>query len=338
MYKDDYNIIIQTIKGDIPIQDIIPGDKVYDFQTSDELEIIGVKRFRMDDIYRVDFTDKRFSYFSRTELIYIGELLKRTNDIIKYRNQSLKNSQYNMKSFVGNLKSFPIDYYKNRTIQPLQPDPYISGAFFMHGNFDNQYINLPITRAQATPFLFSKYHITFANKLESNMLFFRFEGFDQDSVITWREFYPDDVLPQIGFYIPLRYMRSSINDRWQFIRGAFDLAYDSQLCKNTLSIKLPYSDRLYELQKMLWSLGVFSVINKEILTVHTNPTNYPGFFYNVKIANEMHRLNLFIRNCPEFKLQISNITWQSMNRIPRLVTNKPNQIYLMDNFLTRITY
>jgi hypothetical protein len=129
------------------------------------------------------------------------------------------------------------------------------------------------------------------------------------------------------------YNTSFIN-RWKFIRGVFDTGYDLDIFPNSCSILHKKIDRLKFVQKILWSLGVISNIkynDQYILNVLSSPESFPSFFYNINYIEKMFE----IMNQNKFKLQIASINPHNQGYSKGLILNKPNSLYLTNNFLPR---
>lgn len=322
-FEDRIDIIIQTQRGDIPLSNTNIGDIVYNYETGDELEIKGFTTSDIEDVYEAEYTDGRKAYYRYSELIYKGD-----------------------------IQQYPIEYNKNRIVHPLTPDSYITGALIIYGKNDDKYLNLPLDRTAVNSLFAHKYQLNYGDKLGNNRVYFSYDGKSRDDLITWKEFFPDYL-----FYgrtknprnpiVPLEYRRASIDDRWQFIRGVFDMGFDEKLFPDSCSIGHESERSLLAVQEILWSLGILSTIiydpnllslNKRgweyRLDIQGNYNGYPGFFYDISSLEKMLKKQKIIQ---KFKLQLKSIKWYTRAYSSNIILEKPNMIYLTGNFLPRIS-
>lgn len=348
-FDDKIPIMVQTHRGNISIDDVIPGDVVYDFFTSEELVVMSLANHGIEDTYRIRYSDGREDFYQSRELIYNGIEAITVEDFLRklklfYMDNPL--SEWDKKIDVN-----PITYNQNVVVNPVFPDPYIAGALLIHGNFDHEWANLPLDRSAANPAMAHKYHLNFANLTRPNTVFFRFNGSPPESIITWKEFFPKypTLFSNELFFIPDEYMRASINDRWQFIRGAFDVGYNRHFFPESCSAAAIYEIRLQELQKMLWSLGIISTVRYDPglpvargrryrIDVHEPRVHYPRFFYHVDIMSRHMVQDRRIQvNHPLLNLHIKGIKRFNRSASSSLVLDRPRRAWLSGNFLPRIS-
>jgi len=342
-FEDYVPIIVQTRKGDVPIEDIHVGDIVYGFETGEEYEVQSVIDSFQDVVYEVTYNDGRVEYYREFELIYTGDTFINLATLFK-QDDPLGNASMD-------LKPHQIDYTKNIVVESLSPDPYIAGALLIHGNRREKYLNLPLDRFAANQHFAHKYQLNYGNRLENNMVFFSYNGAPDDRLITWEEFFPNSIMDRTkdSFLIPSEYQRASVDDRWQFIRGVFDIGYTKDMFLYGCGIANVSENRLTEVQKILWSLGVLSTITYDPrlpaargrefrLDLQIDPNTYPRFFYYIDFIEDMI-LNeqRFVRRDPEFKLRFRSAKLYGRGYAKNLVLDKPQALYLTSNFLPRIS-
>lgn len=153
------NII--THKGIVSIANANIGDKVYEYNTGKMMEIRGIVKSKCTDILQVSFSDKRTDLRTHDELLPSGK-----------------------------IKLSPLEFNPGKIKDPLNPDPYISGALFIYGDYKSKYINLPLDMDEVNNEFAHKYNLDYASKLDENRVYFSFNHKPNDP-ITWSEFYPD---------------------------------------------------------------------------------------------------------------------------------------------------
>lgn len=354
-----FPVIVQTQRGNIPIDNLNVGDVVYSYESGRELEILGFTNYD-ENIYKVEYNDGRFSYNTGRELD-------------RMKNMSISQNY--------------IDYNKKKIVNPLYPDPYIAGALLIYGDQTDPYLNLTTDNSNINNFFSNKYQLNYADEVSDNgKSYFRYNGDSVDKKITWEEFFSNYVLlgrqenTKDSSIVPLEYHRSSISDRLKFLRGVFDMGYDKELFPNGCGIAHTSKDNLLEVQKILWSLGILSTItydqtvpclmkvdkistdtpmlidDRVIVNVNIEfkipenykgrdyrlyilgkQSNYPGFFYNVDSIENMIGNSYKTQKYLKFKLQIKSVKFQSKVRATNILLNKPYVAYLTDNFLPKIS-
>lgn len=345
---------IQTRNGIIPIEKATVGDIVYEYKSGKELEIKQIIQSDIDDVYKIKYTDGRISCHMYSDLVFTGDIITDVKTLLNRDQYSLKrNPEHNSRSYVGNIVQYPMEY-KYPISTPLFPDPYITGALLTYGEFNDPYINLPLDRRSADQLFAHKYHLNFADKLGNNKVYFRFDGNSGDQLITWNEFFPHyDIYAtsrnSFSPMIPIEYTRASLNNRWQFIQGVFDIGYSIDMFPGSVGIAHINEIKLLEIQKMLLSIGVLSKISYDPnlplaqgrnyrLDIIGKYDGYPGFFYDINnIERALLNDTRLIKHDPDFKLQMSSIEWLTMGYIYNIVLDQPNMLYMTDNFLPRVS-
>jgi hypothetical protein len=351
---DRIPITVQTQRGTIAIEDINIGDMVYDYKTGKKIEVLDLEVTEKSDVYEIVYSDNRKGYYHYHEPIFLGDGVSNICTLLKMHDKSFMDDPINPKIYRGNIKQYPIDYNLDMLISPLSPDPYIAGALIIYGNYESEYINLPLDKDAANNLFAHKYQLNYAEKLDKNTVYFAYNGTSRTKVITWNEFFP-----LYNFYgksknkgdpiIPLEYLRASINDRWQFIRGVFDIGYSKYTFPDEIGISHSSRKNLRTVQDVLWSLGILSIINynpnlRDIgdrvwhLTIVGEMDGYPGFFYNYDSIEHVIQNDTRVDKLhKDFILQIQLIRKYCKAYSTNLVLETPNAVYLTGDFLPRIS-
>ena len=373
-------IKVQTERGDVPIEQITVGDIVYEYNTGRPYEVLDiVEEDRM--MHRAKYNDGRIMYYSEGEL-----------DILR----SIQPSQECVR-------------FGKRIANPLQTDAYTAGAFLVYGDRNDEYMNLPFDISCVNIHFGNLYNIEFDNTIPVNgKRYYRFKGSPEGTRIKWTEFFPNlnsgtivnanmntsvsnlgseggtvGVDIDIHYYgpnastslIPLEYQRARIVDRMKFIRGVFEMGYDRLTFPEDCGIAHWDKTFLEEVQKMLWSLGILSVIeyDEETATgyhpvVTTNESRLesgggsvtvnieykpnegrfwqlyvvgksavePGLFYNIETIENMLDSKFRTWKYVKMKFRINSIKEIVQQKTPRLIFQKPYLQYFTDNFLPKI--
>ena len=273
-----YKVI--TTKGIVPITNVHIGDKLYEYGTGDPIEVKDIITTDCKNGVRLTFTDGRSEIYGCCEYVPVGVLVQ-AKDIVD-------------KHIDGVFYLYEVEFDRKRITEPLYPDPYVVGAFFMYGDYSDEYLNLPMGRYEANNNISHKYNIDYFPTIGNGKVYFQWKGKNTDHRITWKEFFS-----KYDFYakdkcgvqppIPLDYMFGWKNDRVQFIRGAFDLGYHPELNPDRVAVNHWSKERLEWLQWMVWSMGIPAEIVeypeyndgkvKYQLNVLGVGDRYPGFFY-----------------------------------------------------------
>lgn len=341
-------IYVQSQKGVVPIDDLVFGDTLYEYGTGNELKVLSIGNSEQDMIYNVEYSDGRSQIYRAKDRVFTGNKIVEARDIFG-------------KEGFPEISLRPIELFRSPVTRPLYPDPCIAGALIIFGRYDTPYINLPLDRNGVNQLFAHKYNLDYADKLEDNTTFYAYNGADKSKPITWKEFFP-----YYDFYvrtrlqssplIPVEYTRSSINNREKFIRGVFDIGYNQDMFPDNVGIASNSEQRLEEVQKILWSLGVPSKISYDPnlpldrgriyrLDVIGKYDGYPGFFYDINnIRKQIRNDNVIKRPISDFKMKITRVGHVHSNGclitkgyLRNVVLNKPQALYVTDNFLPRVS-
>lgn len=334
---------IQTHRGDVDINHMCIGDIVYDFNSGQEHTVRAVKKSRVEDIYQVDYSDGRSIITRETELVYAGGMITCVRGLLE---EMQKNKGYRTNPQFGEIKQQPIDYNMNKIVPPLEPDPYAAGALIMHGNMNSKYINLPWLGVETNSYFLNKYKLIHGYEKNGYVSFFTYKGDISDKRIEWTEFFPRYSLMNISD----EYKRASIEDRWKFVRGAFDIGYNTKTFPDDVGMICRSLSRLLNFQKLLWSIGIISTIRRYIdreqdihdirylLEVHCDPELYPNFFYHQSYTEYFLEKNQKLnRRSPILKLRIQNIQKIGRGYSKRIVLDNIGTKFLTDNFLPKVS-
>lgn len=320
MIKFDYGFqsMIQTQHGIIPINYIEIGDKVYSYESGKELEVLGVSH-RDEDIYEIEYNDGRISYNTGRELKYLDKLV---------------------------LYQRYIDYGKKIT-NPLYPDPYITGALLIYGDVNDPYLNLPSDCIEVNNLFAHKYQLTYGGTISAEgKSYFRYIGDGINKLITWEKFFENYTFSanqetyEDPPLIPLEYQRASITDRLKFIRGVFDVGYNKSIFVGNCGITHTSEEKLLEVQKILWSLGILSSMSDNDgyqLHVLGKHSMYPGHFYDIDSIEDLIKNEYAEHKYLKFKLQIKSVKFLTRIRTSDILLHKANMAYLQENFLPKIS-
>ena len=252
--------------------------------------------------------------------------------------------------------------------------------FLIYGNYDYEYINLPLEMFKKVPeTLEYKYNIEAdLSSDKDGIVLFKYRN--TDHYIRWEEFmklnYVDPShIPEKLFdtYVisrrvdsdifPKEYINGSISDRAKMVQGIFDFGYDKDIYPYTVTITHESKDRLKEVMKLLWSLGIPSRIeyitrNRYKLSILGPLKNYPGFFYYINNIESMimhsdiyyklnsktpHEFGMRIKSIEEIiNDKILPIETRVMHRMYENVTcgillDKPKVLYVTENYLPKVS-
>ena len=325
---------VLTNKGVLDVKDIIPGDYVYEYKTGEMIKVLGIS-----NPVRGFFTDIQYSNGIIKTILNSDKIFNGKNIV-------------NINSFEKNINNkisfYPVTFHNNIT-SILNPDPYVAGALFIYGDFNDKYLNLPSDMLNIIDVLVYKYHIEVLNIIDSKVHFIFKDN--TNSPITWEDFFGNNIRELINEsdykFIPNKYFYSLIKDRIQLIRGIFDTGYNPSVFHNgEIGINVYDYRKLYTVQYLLLSLGIISHIeifdhdmNKKSsqLTIHGKYYGYSGFIYNIenmiKLIN--HKLITADKSFYIEKIYPSDILGLKYIHVymSNLILEKPNTVYLDNNFL-----
>lgn len=344
-----YRIKVLTSDGVKPIDEVNIGDKVYEYGTGNLLEVTGIMKHKPSTVYYVAYSDGRCTMFLENEPYFDGY------QIIK--------DGFNNESKV-NIIQHPIEFNKDKVVNPLPLDPYLAGPLFIYGDYTIPLMNLPYYPYHHTNKLNEEYleSLSFIQTIydidDKILILFKDINDKGECHITWNElcnkynmneFYKDKITQ-----IPIEYAQSSFNDREKFIRGIFDIGCTPDVFDDGLGIIGSNENMMKEVQRVLLSLGILSrltyspVLNRirgyefrlDIIGHHST---YPGLSYNLGTITEMIELSRKFMNGGQGSATASCVDINMIKALPikgcmyNLYLEKPNQIYLDYNYLPRVS-
>lgn len=337
----DYSVL--TNRGIVSINDVNIGDYVYEFNTGRKIMVKGLEQSDLAPVYQVIYNDGRSKFFLENQMIYTGKMVCMVDEAAKMKHEEF-----------GSINPKRIEFDQNPVIEGL--DPYTMGMLYAFGDFTDTLVNLPISGNQASRLLSEKYTFIDVGEIGHEKCCFRYH--DSYKNITWRELlnFGDDVVPaEFLKDIPYAYMYTTVKNRIQFITGIFDFGFDyDTVFRKSVGIIGNDLNRLQEIQRMLWSLGVVSCSdynrNMSILTginymLSIYPTaennGYPKFFYNVEKINRFLTEDNAIDNAqvqnfevkPKFFKRIGTRKKWAYN----LVLEEPQAIFITKNYLPHVS-
>lgn len=365
----DYNFItcrVHTQRGLVFMDELLPGDTLYEYGTGNPHKVVQLVKLNPVQLYNLNFTDGRNLTVREDEIIFNG-----VNKI------NLYDLMYHY-----NFPSYPLYEFnpKEKLFERLNPDPYMLARFLIYGNYDYEYINLPLKMFKKVPeTLEYKYNIEAdLSSDKDGIVLFKYRN--TDHYVRWEEFmklnYVDPLhIPEKLFdtYVisrrvdsnifPKEYINGSISDRAKMVQGIFDFGYDKDIYPYTVVITNKNKDRLNEVKKLLWSLGIPSKIehvtrNMYKLSILGPLKDYPGFFYYInniesmiKSSDTYHKLNFKKPHGFEMKIQYIEslindksipIETRVMHRMYEnasygILLDKPKVLYVTENYLPKVS-
>lgn len=338
---------VKTTKGDIPVEKINIGDKVLSYYTGEELEVKDVVKSELSEVWNVFYTDGRMARYCSDSLIYTGDTIRFFKDCI---------NEPDLHKIFKPLNQYQINFNNDTVKDQLNPDPYLAGALYVYGDFDDEYVNLPITASEGIRLFINKY--LFDDKiledpisLENHRIHFR--SSKTNELITWKEFFPIKYLEYPLTYtrlIPNEYMYSTVKNRIQFISGILDVNFRDDIFHTNPGVVNSSKFVLEQVQSMLHSLGVISLIRYDPsiskfkgydyrLDIMRTSNQWPAFFYSIKnIETLIRETDTMGNEGPNFSVLPKMIQRKvSSGYTYNLVLDKPGQLYLSSNYLPRVS-
>ena len=310
------NEVIPTNKGMKLISDLLPGDCIYEYGTSNMIPVLGLQKEYVP-LCEVIYSDGRRAIMPEYEA-YSEEM------------QRL-------------LRPVALDYKKDLTqLINYTPDPYVAGALLMYGDLMDECINLPAD-AKNYSLLLYKYDL---EKVEtSEKLYFKHK--ENNDLITYKEFFStfEFTNPLEILYAPFsqNYIFAHFNARWQFIRGAFDTVYDRTDSPDNINISHTDDFKLRLLQSICHSMGILTSPVEERndlswLHVIRNFESYPGMIYEVENIAQMIDVDWHVyKYDPHFEWKIVKINHlQPDYRFKIFPTKRKYFQYYGESFLPRM--
>jgi len=335
-----YPINILTQRGILELQDVVPGDYVYEYGTNNLLKVIGIDLPNTPTIINhIIYNDRRADSVRDQDQLYIGDGITSVMTI-NHRDHLFKE-----------IKQYPVEF-KSTIQKPLTPDPYLAGALLTFGALNDPHVNLPYYFSGSNELFAYKYGVDYSSDSIGldGRVYFKFIGDPKGSRITWDQLFKGNPVT------PDSYVYSTIKNRQKFIRGVFDMGYSPKIfTNNRVGVICNNQEKLKIVQRVLWSLGISSLIdyddfidpfhnNKYKLEVIGEKKGYPGFSYIVDNIEHLFYQDNVYRSEEEFRLMIrpctnSNILGFSFSKglMGNLILEKEQAVYLGANFIPRVS-
>lgn len=330
---------VLTDKGIKDIREIDFTHQLIEYRTGNRISIKGFRRTEPNKIWRMKYSDGRCQNIIHSSKMFDGSKIVKFSDFKDTPNRK-------------NIEVYPIQY---RTTLPLYPDPYVAGMFIAYGDYEDELLNLPLSVTQGNNLLAHKYDLNYAEKLGKNKVYFSWNYKPDDVCITWKEFFKD-----YNFFakdrnlddplIPKEYEFSSLRDRRKFMSGIFDIGYDLREFKYGLGIMSKHEYRLKEIQRVLWSLGVNSIIyydfnrymrvndkeyKLEVIGAHKQSNTFFYDIYHLR-GNIQHQKEIVWKE-PALPLYIVSTEYVGTGWMIEPILSDPHKIYLDANYLPRVS-
>ena len=340
---------VLTTRGVTPICNLLPGDRLLSYYGDDFLEVKMLFNI-FDDIFDVYYSDGRMQTLPGKALLFLGDWSIKDGPIIRTVKEVRENlEEYkkysNKQHLIKNMKEH-VDY--------LMRDPYMVGLFMIHGDLHDRYMNLErVYESQSINYgtinyLNEKLHI-FPIENDDRKIYFRHEG--SFNRIEWIEFF--SMFPFVNNRnikrpaIPTAYTRGTPNERFQLIRGVFDFSYKME--NELATVRNISGDKLKEVQRILWSLGIASLIHHvsednvieslRLEVYHKHIEELAGLFYDVKTIKDFISLDTHpFAVITDSDFHVSNIFPRGTGYMYQIITEKPYEIYLTEDFLPGVSY
>ena len=359
-----------------------PNPSLYTFNyiTGKRLKVRSLIRHNESNICKLTYSDNREMFYRFTEPIYLDRKAWNLDSILKFLskrqqlpiadlNAFLKSGQdiiispdYPELSLESNA---PVEYRRWGGSHDQRPDPYTAGALYPNADLTLPYVNFPGDWVGAMDSINITHNteIMIGNNIET--VYLKRKGDKDDTPLRWKEFVSPFVrswLADSSEDIPLCYLFATKANRWEFIRGLFDLTYPIPSLvgwEETLGRKIipsldmeirgKYLNRLIIVQNILHSLGVMSKIaNREkedsyrpyVLELITDPWSYTKCFNDVTRINIVTKwINDILKKHPALvppsKIYVKKIEYAGLASTVNLKMHTQIPLYVTDNFLPR---
>lgn len=284
--------------------DLIPGDRVFARDGSPE-EVLAVFPQRQQDIYRVHLWDGRYLDVGGPHLWGVYTTKMRSN---KHKGKDVQPRVMTTLEMLeaGVVRTYPGDTREhmkffipmNEAVQwpeaNLLVDPYVVGAFIGNGCLTGQQLTISSNDPDVVRRISETIGFAFKKKSshDYSWLFVTGERFGKnDKLVQTADLFAE--LPElVGVYsaerrIPRQYMTSSIEQRWELVRGLFDT--DGTIDASTGRYNVRYSTFSQglagDVRDLLFSLGVSNTM-KVYTRTKDDGRVLVEYVINVKSSND----------------------------------------------------
>ena len=336
-YNNFGNTKVYTQRGLIPIDEVIPTDYVYEFNTGKLLQVQSTHKHLSDKLFKVIFEDGREQIIDRGDFIYNPHHF--TQHVGEHTD---KFGNYRIKPPIIACKTFKLVELNSTH----QISPYIVGMLSLYGDRKHKYVNIIEKFSTLRTNWAYENNIDFyqGNEITSGCIELTFDGEHK----IWDEIGLYNNIPcTLHGYIPNEYFFDTVNHRWQLIRGIFDTGYDLDLFPDNAGIYHSEYNALEEVKELLLSVGVLSRIQPSgtgyrLDVIDLNQHN-PNFFYCHDYMT--HMINMSAKSprhfieAPKIKeiVEIKHGCIHPRTILTELVTCVKNAVYVGEHFLPRIS-
>lgn len=284
--------------------DLVPGDRVFARDGSPE-EVLAVFPQRQQDIYRVHLWDGRHLDVGGPHLWGVYTTKMRSN---KHKGKDVRPRVMTTLEMLeaGVVRTYPGDTREhmkffipmNEAVQwpeaNLPVDPYVVGAFIGNGCLTGQQLTISSNDPDVVRRISETIGFAFKKKSshDYSWLFVTGERFGKnDKLVQTADLFAE--LPElVGVYsaerrIPRQYMTSSIEQRWELVRGLFDT--DGTIDASTGRYNVRYSTFSQglagDVRDLLFSLGVSNTM-KVYTRTKDDGRVLVEYVINVKSSND----------------------------------------------------
>lgn len=277
---------VLTTNGEKFVSKLNVGDMLYNYLTTEPIEIRKIEKIHNDFCYLIIYSDGRSLIYGEYETLY-SDFIERRYSIKTLYN----NGKFDSDDCQGIILPKSYNFRKYNDISSLT-DPTLIGALYAYGNWESTIANLPISTTMAQQlygdnFIYTKIYdgieqISFMYLSHEDIRFYDF---------FYKEYF-DEVKDFINRRtIPLRYKYASKEDRIKFLTGIYNLDKVYTYLFGEISLKLNNEFVASEIQLMLYSLGYSSTImryhNDVFLSLRKLNGKIPPFIKNQKIICEI---------------------------------------------------
>lgn len=263
--------LIPTPNGHIELGKLKVGDYVYD-RKGKPTKILGVYPQGKLDCYKVTLSDKRFTYCNDEHLwTYYGSRGNlKTETLKEMMNRSLlQNSKAGYRYKIPTNEAIEKEHNDK-----LFTDPYVIGCFIGNGCCRENVLTISSNSEENVSKLAKILSCSYKKMHAKN---YSWSFFNEDGYLHTKDIVP--MLYKKYSYekeIPKEYLDSSIEQRFELLRGLLDT--DGSICKNGKRLNVRYSTTSKKLKdnmlELLFSLGLKATVRKDTRDKYTSGCCY----------------------------------------------------------------
>ena len=322
---------VLTTRGIIDVNEVQIGDKLFEYGTGEQLIIDDIENTQFEEMFLVKYTDSREDLVTEKDYIFAGNYLMTVDE-------------FDIDS-VGVLEPQVINF--NRRPEFFRHDPYTTGAFLTYGNLESEYVSIVSDRFEK---LESFFHMAglYISGDDGNYIYFKNR---MDELELWDDFFPMfDVSKDMD--IPLLYAHADYQTRKKFLQGVFDFGYQPEVTPDYASINHNNLKVLKNVQRILWSMGILSIIipetanetmykyRLEIIDKHKYSSEF--FKYTSYIYKMLTTDNRVAKLDPKFEWKVLGVypflDYTPNSFIPQFrIRGKERAIYLSGDYIPKVS-